>query len=106
MPSYKKWGPKKWKEIHTFTLNYPETPSENYKKKAIHYILSFPHTLPCKECETNTTNFLSQFNYEDLYKICSSKELLILFFFNYHNKVNQRLGKKIMSLEDFLNYYL
>jgi len=98
------WGPKIWLKIHLMSMNYPKKPTIMDKKTKITEISKIPSILPCPICSKDTLNYISN-NIDLLYEALEDREKLILFFFNFHNYVNKKLGKVNFSLDNFKKLY-
>jgi len=96
------WGPPLWFSLHVSSANYPVNPSEITKKNTKARILALPFELPCVECRLHANNFISSKNLDD---IVSSKNKLFAFYVEFHNKVNERQNKPLVSLEEAKKMY-
>ena len=67
-------------------------------------IIGIPTLLPCQNCSEHATAYIEK-HYDQLDNICSSKENLFKFFVDFHNNVNERYNKPIMSYEDAYKLY-
>ena len=96
------WGPHFWFTLHTMTLIYPKHPNAVIKKKYYDFIQNLPVFIPEKESSENFANLL------DLYPITpylDSRESLIKWMHFIHNKVNEILKKKKISIDEFYATY-
>lgn len=97
------WGPHYWFFLHTIALNYPKYPNAVTKKKYYDFISNLPLFIPVE-------NMASQFSYLlDKYPVMpylDSKDAFIKWMHFIHNKINERLEKPKISLNDFyVSYY-
>jgi hypothetical protein len=100
------WGPSAWKFLHIMSISYPNKPDDLQKEAAKNFILSLPLMLPCYECSKHCEKFVNEYwNKDKLESTISSKEGMFSFFWEMHNKVNMRNGKKILSLEEAKSLY-
>lgn len=84
------WGPGLWLFLHTISFNYPEVPSSVDKGNMLRFLKSLSEVLPCKTCSDHFKRHLSQ----DMdASVLSSRETFSKWLFDFHNKVNARLGK-------------
>jgi hypothetical protein len=92
------FGPHIWAYLHISTRHLPENINPSIIPHIINTILAIPLMVPCDACSLHSGNFIS-----------STKERLLSLktgpgFFNYtvdfHNFVNDRLGKRPMSYEE------
>lgn len=100
--SPKVFGPPAWNFLHTLSLNYPINPDNNTRLGCISFIQGLAWLLPCKYCSQHARDFVSGV---DLQGVSSSRDKLFEFFWNFHNSVNTRLGKRTMSLDDAKKMY-
>ena len=95
------WGPPAWYFLHSVTLNYPDNPTyidqQNYKQ----FFHSLEYILPCKKCALNYKKNMEEIPIDDF---LSSKDLLIEWLINIHNKVNYELNKPIYNTNDMYNF--
>lgn len=100
----KVFGPAYWFTYHTAAANYPVEPSAIYREKMKGYILGIPYTLPCEACADHATSYIESIKH-NLDNIISSRDKLFNFFVDFHNYVNARYGKPIMSYQDARKIY-
>ena len=96
------WGPSAWKFLHSVTLSYPQVPNDDDK---YHYLQFFDHlraVLPCQLCRDNYNKYWYEY---PLTQHIYSREALSKWFLAYHNKVNERLGKSVMTYDEFLSSF-
>tara|TARA_Y100000389_G_C17422476_1_gene497537 strand:- start:37 stop:519 length:483 start_codon:yes stop_codon:yes gene_type:complete len=98
------WGPSFWFSLHNGSLHYPENPSDIVIKKMKGFILGIPYMLPCHDCAEHAKAYIS-YVYDELNIICSSRDNLFKFYVDFHNYVNKRKNKKIMSHEEAYKLY-
>lgn len=101
----KVFGPAYWFTYHTMAANYPVNPSPIYREKMKGYILGIPYTLPCENCADHATAYIESIK-TNLDSIISSRDNLFNFFVDFHNYVNKRYGKPIMSYQDAKKMYM
>lgn len=96
------WGPHYWNTLHFAAATYDRNPNKSVRTVMKDLIKSLPVILPCKDCQDNAMNFIQT---ADVDKAVSSRKELFLFFFDFHNRVNQRLRKPLMNIQDALKIY-
>ena len=97
------WGPKFWFFLHTISLTYPNYPNTITKKKYYELIQNLPTFLPIEEIASNFSKLLDQF---PIQPYLDNKESFIKWVWFIHNKINEKLEKPIISLNDFyIKYY-
>lgn len=100
------WGPRKWYEIHTKTLEYPEKPDEKEKEDMKTYILNLYKSVGCGSCKRETQEYINKF-VPKLDIICSSRTKVFKFFVDFHNVINEKLHKpKISYYQAYLLYQI
>jgi hypothetical protein len=95
-----KWGPHLWFFLHTISFNYPDKPTFKNKVDYNDHYNSLKNILPCEHCRVHYSKHLEQFP-PDL----SSRNALVKWTIDLHNKVNNETGKPIYSYEKAINLY-
>ena len=96
----KLWGPSAWYFLHSVTFSYPENPTQKEKKSLKDFFRSLEFLLPCDVCKLN---FKHHFNEDPIDGHLNSREEVIKWLINIHNKVNIETGKPILSYETVLH---
>ena len=94
------WGPKLWEVMHTFSFAYPITPNNTEKQSAKHFFSSIGNLIPCSHCSQHCLDYTAK-NPPQV----QNKESLINWVYNFHNSVNQRLGKPHFSKQQLNDKY-
>lgn len=98
------WGPACWFTLHNFAINYPINPSPICVRRCKEFIRALPYMFPCDSCSEHATKFIE--DHEDqMNSIAGGRRGLFEFFVKFHNRVNERYGKKIISVEDAYKIY-
>lgn len=97
------WGPPGWKFMHYVSLGYPDTPNETDKQHYKEFYESLQHVLPCHTCAQNYKDNLRTMPIDDA---LGSRDSLIKWVIDIHNKVNIETGKKQLDYNEALNLYL
>ena len=97
------WGPHGWKFMHFVSLGYPDTPSQEDKRQYKEFYESLQHILPCGACAQNYKLNLQRTPIDNS---LDSRDTLIKWVIDIHNRVNQETGKKTLIHEEALNLYL
>lgn len=100
------FGPPIWFTIHISAAHYPLDPSIICKEHAIMFIRSIPYILPCHQCFLHAQEYISRFSKDELLKIVSTRKSYFEWGVYFHNFVNKRLNKKILSVKDAYNIYM
>lgn len=98
------WGSSFWFVLHNGAASYPIKASPIAAQQMKGFILGIPIMLPCHNCKEHATAHIEN-NYHKLDNICSGRNNLFEFFVDFHNYVNKRYGKPIMSYEDAYKLY-
>jgi len=96
------WGPPFWKVFHFTAFGYPENPNETDKETYKQFYINFFKILPCNACVISSREI---FNDKDLNDALVSKQALIKWTYDFHDKVNIKLGKKSPSFENFVSNF-
>tara|TARA_B100001123_G_C14517961_1_gene713134 strand:- start:45 stop:509 length:465 start_codon:yes stop_codon:yes gene_type:complete len=94
------WGPKMWFYIHTLAINYPDNPSNEDRKHYYNFFYNIRYTLPCGSCRRNYNIHLNEIPIK-----LDSKMHLFNWTVDMHNKVNELLGKPILSYSEAISIY-
>lgn len=98
------WGPRFWFTLHNGALNYPSLANPLCIERMKNFIIGIPIMLPCETCKEHAISYIEK-NKDYLDYICSSRDNLFKFFVDFHNYVNQRQKKPLMSYEDAYKLY-
>lgn len=99
----KLWGRYFWGTAHYITISYPSNPTQKEKQNVKLFFDLLTDLLPCENCRAHYKNNLMRYPLTD--QILNSRLNLIKWLVNLHNEVNQRTGKKIISVEEAINIY-
>lgn len=84
------WGPSFWKMLHTVAFAFPDNPTQEQCEAVKQLFYCLKELLPCNKCRGHYTDYLDQHPIEDA---CMSKESLSKYVYDFHQAVNERLGK-------------
>ena len=98
----KVWGPWYWGFLHTATMTYPLYPNAVTKKKYYDFINMIPLFIPVASMATEFSKLLEKY---PVSPYLDSREALIRWMHFIHNKMNERLEKPKISMEEFLTKY-
>jgi len=99
------FGPPLWFSLHNAAAHYPDNPAPLARERMKNIILALPILIPCKNCQEHATAYIEK-NYNDLDRICSGRDPVFKFFVDFHNIVNIRYDKPVMSYDDAYKLYL
>ena len=97
------WGRYGWKFMHYVTLSYPDNPTSEDKQDMINFFYSVGRILPCMSCRINFKKHLDETPLTE--QVLGSRENIVIWLMNIHNKVNAMQGKKIYTLHDLHKEY-
>ena len=92
------WGPYFWETIHFVAHGYPEKPNEIDKKVYTAFYKNMMRVLPCDKCTNSAQELFTEMKIRDF---LDSRDNLIKWTHLFHTSVNNKLGKKSPSLEEF-----
>jgi hypothetical protein len=97
------WGPKYWFFLHTVAMSYPHRPNDVTKKKYYELIQNMPLFIPVESIGNDFSKLL------ELYPVTAyldSRESFIKWLHFIHNKINEKLEKPKITIDDFyVKYY-
>ena len=94
------WGPATWKLLHCMVLNVKNIePGQLIDLKNI--IMRIVSNLPCPYCTSHALSTIAKSNF----RIINNIDDLKMFMFQFHNKVNQQVNKKIITYEEHIPIY-
>jgi hypothetical protein len=93
------WGPIFWTTMHIVSLGYSPKPTEEEQYAATAFFNSLSNTIPCPICRTHYKMCLKSMPVENS---VGSRDELIQWVFTIHNKVNEQLGKKEITFEQYI----
>ena len=96
------WGPPAWTFLHSVTLAYPDNPSEMDKENYKTFFKSLQPVLPCHKC---SMNYLNHINEDPVENHLDTKQSLVKWFIDIHNKVNNSNGKRDYTYDEVMNHY-
>jgi hypothetical protein len=85
------------------TFDYPEVATYKEKVLAIKYFKEVEKLLPCVKCRVHYRQYLKASPIE--YHVDTRNEL-VRWLIDLHNKVNAQTGKRILSYEEAVSIYL
>jgi hypothetical protein len=97
------WGPHYWFFIHTVAMTYPVRPNAVTKKKYYEFIQNLPIFIPVENMSGEFSKLLDKY---PVTPYLDNRESLIRWTHFIHNKINQKLEKPQISLNEFyVKYY-
>ena len=97
------WGPKYWFFLHTIAMCYPNHPNAVTKKKYYEFIQNIPMFIPVETMANDFSKLLDEY---PITPYLDDRESFIRWVWFIHNKINEKLEKPKISLNDFyIKYY-
>lgn len=94
------WGANTWDMLHAFTFSQDEQPKLEKQVHMWNFLHSLHAVLPCRMCEADCKKYI-----ETHPPPVDSGEKLKRWGWNFHNSVNERLGKKKVSWKECVERY-
>jgi hypothetical protein len=99
----KVWGPHYWFFLHTLAMTYPHHPNTVTKKKYYEFIQNLPLFLPVQEISSEFSKLIDKY---PITPYLDNRDSFIRWTHFIHNKINQKLEKPQISLNEFyVKYY-
>jgi hypothetical protein len=99
----KVWGPHYWFFLHTLAMTYPEHPNSVSKKKYYEFIQNLPLFLPVEKISKEFSKLIEEY---PINPYLDNRESFVRWMHFIHNKVNDKLEKPNISLNEFfIKYY-
>jgi len=92
------WGPSMWRVLHSLSFSISDSSREKDRKNFIEFLQSLRTLLPCADCRLHFAEYLDEHN-------PTKADNLAVWTFDFHNAVNERLGKPQFSFEDVSKVY-
>jgi hypothetical protein len=97
------WGPHYWFFLHTLSMTYPKNPNAVNKKKYYDFIQSLPLFIPVESISGEFSKLLDRY---PVAPYLDNRESFILWMHFIHNKINEKLEKPQITLNEFyVKYY-
>jgi len=99
----KVWGPNYWFFFHTIAISYPNHPNSIKKKKYYEFVQNIPMFIPVEKIATDFSKLLNDY---PIQPYLDNKESFVKWVWFIHNKINEKLEKPKITLNEFyLKYY-
>jgi len=97
------WGPHYWFFLHTIAMTYPIHPNAVTKKKYYEFVQNIPLFIPVEIMAGEFSKLLDQYPVQPY---LDNRESFIRWMWFIHNKINKKIEKPQISLNDFyVKYY-
>jgi len=88
------WGQNAWDLLHIQAMSY--NPNDDGAKVHMrNFYTSMMNTLPCPKCRTDAIAYIEQYPIQ-----LESRASLVFWVHSFHNHVNARLGKYVMTADE------
>ena len=97
------WGPHYWFFLHTLAMTYPHYPNAVSKKKYYEFIQNLPLFLPVEQISGEFSKLIDKY---PITPYLDNRDSFVRWMHFIHNKINEKLEKQPISLNDFyVQYY-
>ena len=96
------WGPHYWFFLHTIAISYPHNPNAVTKKKYYELIQNLPLFIPVENIGNDFNKLLDEY---PVTSYLDSRESLTKWMHFIHNKVNEKVEKPKITLNEFYERY-
>ena len=97
------WGPHFWFFLHTIAMTYPIRPNEVTRKKYYEFIMNLPIFIPIESMGSDFSKLLDEY---PVTAYLDSRDSFIRWMHFIHNKINEKLEKPKISMNEFyIKYY-
>jgi hypothetical protein len=96
------WGPHFWFFLHTLGMSYPHHPNSVTKKKYYELVQNLPLFIPNESIGSEFSKILDEY---PVSAYLDSRESFIKWLHFIHNKINEKLEKPKISLDQFYVLY-
>tara|TARA_B110000208_G_scaffold134454_1_gene162653 strand:- start:165 stop:584 length:420 start_codon:yes stop_codon:yes gene_type:complete len=96
------WGPHAWMFLHSITLVYPHQPTTEEEQNYYNFFDNLQNILPCEICKSHYKQHLIDYPLMDN---LNSKDSLIRWLINVHNKINIMKGKPEWTYQEVIDHY-
>lgn len=93
------WGEGTWLFLQLGALSASDKISCDDASKYWGFIEGLPLMIPCKKCSQHAAEYIAKSRPRRA-EICRNRDSLLQFFLDFHNNVNQRLGKPPITMND------
>ena len=89
------WGPPSWIFLHSITMNYPDKPNKDDKRKMINFFDSLKYVLPCDSCSKNLQRHIKKRPLN--HKALRNRDSLMRWLIDIRNDINKENKRPLMS---------
>ena len=100
-PLKDEWGAAGWRFLHACSWAYPVRPTFHEKRDMLNFLMSTGHVLPCSICRTHYNMYTKRHLTQGMESpALQSRAALTRFLVDFHNNVNERLGRATLSYDN------
>ena len=96
------WGPHYWFFLMTVALTYPDNVNVLTKRKYYDLIQNMPIFIPNAEISKNFSNMLNEY---PVTHYLDNRDSFVRWIVFIHNRVNEKMGKREITIDDAMNQY-
>ena len=96
------WGPHYWFFLMTVALTYPDNVNVLTKRKYYDLIQNMPIFIPNAEISKNFSNMLNEY---PVTPYLDNRDSFVRWIVFIHNRVNEKMGKREITIDDAMNQY-
>jgi len=90
------WGPPTWQLLHCMSVKAKDTMTPAQIQELMRIIERITSNLPCPTCSSHAKAYFKQHHFARI----TSLPQLRFFLFSFHNNVNTRLKKSVITYEE------
>jgi len=90
------WGPATWQLLHCMSIKAKDTMTPTQIQELMQLIERVASNLPCPTCSSHAKSYFKQNHYNRI----TTLPQLRFFLFVFHNNVNTRLKKSVITYEE------
>lgn len=94
------FGPSTWRALHAITFTFPENPTDKDKQEYLDFVQALSKVLPCPQCRSHMMDYIKNNPIDVSSQLAFSK-----WGVDFHNAVNQRIGKPVIPYENVRKRY-
>lgn len=93
------WGAAAWRFLHVGAAYVPEQVPRDQSRRLQGFLLGLPDMVACPTCQNHARAFVDAHK-DELPSITRTRTNLFRFLVDFHNYVNKRQGKRLMSYKE------
>jgi Erv1 / Alr family len=93
-------GAATWQLLHTISIKYPLTPSQNDKESIRMLLKNLAMHFPCEECSYHFLSYLEEHS-----PSVDSRNEFVMYLCNMHNEINKFLSKPVFDCNTYYDVW-